>query len=100
MKISQDINGTNAKLTLDFNDASNVVASILMMHGPTSDSIPGFERGMGLGDEVEACQEERAECHAVIARFEKTMAEISELFPLRCVLHAIFAHVCRLPYAY
>jgi hypothetical protein len=95
LKISPRENCARANLTLDFEDAANTVVGLLMTLGPTSESIPGFERGMGLGDEVEACQEKRDECQKTTAKLEKAAAEISELFPVRCCMHEF----SRLPHA-
>jgi hypothetical protein len=83
LQISPDQSCARATLAFDYNVAANAVVGLLMTQGPTSDSIPGFERSIRVGDEMETCEKDRADCQETIAKLEKAAAEISELFPVR-----------------
>jgi hypothetical protein len=83
LKISPQQNCMHASLIFDHNVAANAVVGLLMTQGPTSDSIPGFERNIKIGDEVETCDKVRTNCQEMITKLEKTEAEIREIFPVR-----------------
>ena len=83
LKISPQQNCMHASLVFDHKVAANAVVGLLMTQGPTSDSIPGFERNIKIGDEVETCDKVRTNCQEMITKLEKTAAEIQEIFPVR-----------------